>query len=143
MHLDHGVGRYRGLQHLKVADTEGDYLHLEYAGGDRLYLPVDRISLVQKYVGADGAAPALDKLGGTSWEKVKQKTRETIFAMAQGAARHLRRARDPRGARRSPQPDTYFREFEAAFPFEETPDQEQAIDDVLADMQRAASRWTG
>src|SRR5262249_23499114 len=62
VHIDHGVGRYRGLKHLQVAGTAGDYLHLEYAGGDRLYLPVDRISLVQKYVGADGATPPLDKL---------------------------------------------------------------------------------
>jgi transcription-repair coupling factor (superfamily II helicase) len=67
VHLDHGVGIYRGLRHLQVAATEGDYLHLEYAGGDRLYLPVDRISLVQKYVGADGDVPPLGKLGGASW----------------------------------------------------------------------------
>jgi transcription-repair coupling factor (superfamily II helicase) len=135
VHLDHGIGLYRGLRHLQVAGTEGDYLHLEYAGGDRLYLPVDRISLVQKYVGADGQAPALDKLGGGSWEKVKAKTRESILAMAKEllaiyAAREVdeRRAYCP--------PDPYFREFEATFPFEETPDQKQAIDDVLADLLR-------
>lgn len=136
VHLDHGVGVYRGLRHLQVAGTEGDYLHLEYAGGDRLYLPVDRISLVQKYVGADGEVPALDKLGGTSWEKVKASTRESILAMAKEllavyAAREIdeRRGYCP--------PDPYFREFEATFPFEETPDQKQAIDDVLTDLQRA------
>src|SRR5581483_9645604 len=83
VHVDHGIGAYRGLRHMQVADTEGDYLHLEYAGGDRLYLPVDRINLVQRYVSADGAAaPALDKLGGTSWERVKAKTRESLLAMA-------------------------------------------------------------
>jgi transcription-repair coupling factor (superfamily II helicase) len=135
VHLDHGVGRYRGLKHLQVAGTAGDYLHLEYAGGDRLYLPVDRISLVQKYVGADGATPPLDKLGGTSWEKVKRKTRESIFAMAKELL-DIYAAREVMDGTAYSTPDAYFREFEAAFPFEETPDQHQAIDDVLADMQR-------
>lgn len=135
VHIDHGVGRYRGLKHLRVADMEGDFLHLEYAGGDRLYLPVDRISLVQKYVGADGAAPALDKLGGTSWEKVKSKTRESILAMATELLA-IYAAREVMDRRSFSTPDQYFREFEAAFPFEETPDQQRAIDEVLADMQR-------
>jgi len=135
VHIDHGVGRYRGLKHLQVAGTDGDYLHLEYAGGDRLYLPVDRISLVQKYVGADGATPALDKLGGTSWEKVKRKTRESILAMAKELL-DVYAARAVMDGKAFTPPDAYFREFEAAFPFEETPDQQQAIDDVLADMER-------
>ncbi len=135
VHIDHGVGCYRGLKHLQVAGTEGDYLHLEYAGGDRLYLPVDRISLVQKYVGADGAPPPLDKLGGTSWERVKKKTRESIFAMAQELLA-IYAAREVMEGKAFTPPDQYFREFEAAFAFEETPDQQQAIDDVLADMQR-------
>jgi transcription-repair coupling factor (superfamily II helicase) len=135
VHIDHGVGRYRGLKHLQVANTEGDYLHLEYAGSDRLYLPVDRISLVQKYVGADGTTPALDKLGGTSWEKVKRKTRESIFAMAKELL-DIYAAREIMDRKAFTQPDPYFREFEAAFPFEETPDQERAIEEVIADMQR-------
>jgi transcription-repair coupling factor (superfamily II helicase) len=135
VHLDHGIGRYRGLKHLQVAGTAGDYLHLEYASGDRLYLPVDRINLVQKYVGGDGAAPPLDKLGGTSWIRVKQKTKESILALARDLlAVSARREISERKAFSSP--DAYFREFEAAFPFEETPDQQQAIDEVLADMQR-------
>ncbi|MFQ5667540.1 MAG: transcription-repair coupling factor, partial [Candidatus Binatia bacterium] len=135
VHIDHGVGRYRGLKHLRVAQTTGDYLHLEYAGGDRLYLPVDRISLVQKYVGADGTAPALDKLGGNSWEKVKRTTRESTFAMAKELL-EIYAARQVMDRKGFSTPDAYFREFEAAFPFEETPDQAQAINEVLADLQR-------
>jgi len=135
VHLDHGVGRYKGLKHLQVAGTAGDYLHLEYAGGDRLYVPVDRIGLVQKYVGADGAAPALDKLGGTTWERVKRKTRESILAMARELL-ELHAAREVMERKGFGAPDPYFRAFEAAFPFEETPDQQQAIDDVLGDLQR-------
>ena len=135
VHIDHGVGRYRGLKHLRVADIDGDYLHLEYSGGDRLYLPVDRINLVQKYVGADGTTPALDKLGGTSWDKVKRKTRESIFAMAKELL-DIYAAREVMEGKAFSTPDPYFREFEAAFPFEETPDQLNAINDVLGDMQR-------
>jgi len=135
VHLDHGIGLYQGLRHLRVAGTEGDFLHLEYAGGDRLYLPVERINLVQKYMGADGAAVALDKLGSTSWEKVKKKTKESILAMAHEllqvhAARELTE-RPPFSAT-----DRYYEEFCARFPFEETPGQQAAIDDVIADLLR-------
>jgi transcription-repair coupling factor (superfamily II helicase) len=135
VHIDHGVGRYRGLKHLHVAGTEGDYLHLEYAGGDRLYLPADRINLVQKYVGADGAAPALDKLGGTTWERVKSKTKESVLAMAQELL-DIYATREVMERKSFLAPDPYFREFEAAFPFEETDDQQRAIDETLADMQK-------
>jgi transcription-repair coupling factor (superfamily II helicase) len=135
VHIDHGIGRYKGLRHLTVADTEGDYLHLEYQGGDRLYVPVDRINVVEKYVGADGSAPELDKLGGTSWEKVKAKTREAVLEMAHELL-DIYAAREVMEGHAFAAPDEYFREFEARFPFEETPDQERAIDDVLADLQK-------
>ena len=135
VHLDHGVGIYRGLRHLRIADTEGDYLHLEYADADRLYLPVDRIGVVQKYVGADGSAPALDRLGGASWERVKLKTRESVLAMAKELL-DIYAARDVQSRAAYSVADPYFREFEAAFPFEETPDQKQAVEDVVTDMQR-------
>src|SRR5262249_7000196 len=87
VHVDHGIGVYRGLRHMQVAGTDGDFLHLEYAGGDRLYVPVDRINVVQRYVSADSATPALDKLGGTSWERVKARTKESILAMAHDLVR--------------------------------------------------------
>ena len=135
VHIDHGVGRYRGLKHLSIAGTDGDFLHLDYAGGDRLYLPVDRINLVQKYVGGDGTAPPLDKLGGTAWETVKKRTRESILAMAKELLA-VSAAREVMDARPAGKPDEYFAQFEAAFPFEETPDQQRAIDDVLDDLQR-------
>ncbi len=135
VHVDHGIGLYRGLKHMQVAGTEGDYLHLEYLGGDRLYLPVDRINLVQRYMSGEGAAPSLDKLGGTSWERVKARTRESLLAMAHElvqiyAAREARE-RNPYG-----ELDELYGEFVARFPFEETPDQRRAIDDVLADLAR-------
>jgi transcription-repair coupling factor (superfamily II helicase) len=133
VHVDHGIAAYRGLRHLQVADTEGDYLHLEYAGGDRLYLPVDRINLVQRYVSGDGAAPPLDKLGGTSWERVKAKTRESLLAMAQELVQ-LYAAREAHGRTGYGESDGLYGEFTARFPFEETPDQQRAIDDVIGDL---------
>jgi transcription-repair coupling factor (superfamily II helicase) len=135
VHLDHGIGRYKGLRHLTVADTEGDYLHLEYQGGDRLYVPVDRINVVEKYVGADGTPPELDKLGGTTWEKVKAKTREAVLAMAHELL-DVYATREVMEGHAFRAPDDYYREFEARFPFEETPDQERAIGEVIADLQK-------
>jgi transcription-repair coupling factor (superfamily II helicase) len=136
VHVDHGIGLYRGLRHMQVADTEGDYLHLEYAGGDRLYLPVDRINLVQRYVSGDGASPALDKLGGTSWERTKAKARESVLAMAHELVR-VYAARAAHGRPPYETDDRLYREFTMRFPFEETPDQQKAIDDVLADLEVA------
>jgi transcription-repair coupling factor (superfamily II helicase) len=135
VHVDHGIGAYRGLRHMQVADTEGDYIHLEYLGGDRMYVPVDRINLVQRYVSAEGAAPALDKLGGTSWERVKAKTKESLLAMAHELVK-VYAGREAHG--RSPYAafDGLYQEFAARFSFEETPDQQRAIDDVLADLGR-------
>ena len=133
VHLDHGIGLYRGLKHLSVAGSEGDFLHLEYQGGDRLYLPVDRVNLVQKYVGGDGAKPLLDKLGSATWERVKKKTRESILSMAHELLQlYATRARNESHAFSTDDP--YYQEFEARFPFDETPDQQRAINEVLDDL---------
>ncbi len=134
VHLDHGIGAYRGLKFMKFADIEGEFLHLEYAASDRMYLPVDRINMVQKYIGGDGAAPALDRLGGTAWEKVKAKARKSIFAMAEELVQ-LYALREARAGTAFAAPDNLYKEFEAAFEYEETPDQQRAIDETLAGMQ--------
>jgi transcription-repair coupling factor (superfamily II helicase) len=133
VHVDHGIGAYRGLKHMQVAGTEGDFLHLEYLGGDRLYVPVDRINVVQRYVSGDAAAPALDKLGGTSWERVKAKTKESILAMAHDLVK-VYAARETHGRAPYESADGLYQEFAARFPFEETPGQERAIDEVLVDL---------
>jgi transcription-repair coupling factor (superfamily II helicase) len=134
VHVDFGVGIYRGLEHLKLEGMEGDFLLLEYAGGDRLYLPVDRLNLVQRYVGAEGLEPRIDRLGGASWEKSTSKARAAVHEMAEELLRIYAARQIQEGMAFSP-PDGYFREFEAAFAWEETPDQLAAIEDVLADMQ--------
>ena len=138
VHVDHGIGYYRGLQHMDLGGgMAGDFLLLEYAGQDRLYLPVDRINLVQRYVGAEGGAePKVDKLGGTAWEKTKGKARQAVEEMA-GELLAVYAERQVREGFAFSPPDELYREFEAAFAFEETPDQLSAIEDVLGDMQHS------
>jgi len=135
VHIDFGIGRYLGLMTLNIGGLAGDYLHLQYEGNDKLYLPVDRASRIQKYVSTEEQPPALDKLGGTAWARTKQKVRESVLAMAEElvslyALRTVRKGHAFSGT------DAAYREFEAAFPFEETPDQVRAIDDVVRDMER-------
>lgn len=132
VHADYGIGRYLGLVHLQTGAVEGDFMHLEYAGKDRLYLPVERIEKVQKYL-ADGSMPKLDKMGGAAWEKAKLKARATIEEMARDLLQIQARRQMAEGFSYSP-PDRLFREFEAAFPHEETPDQLEAIEATIEDM---------
>lgn len=134
VHIDFGVGVYQGLKHLSLGDIEGDFILLEYSGTDKLYLPVDRINLVQRYVGAEGLEPKTDKLGGSSWEKAKARAREAVKEMADELLKIYAAREVQQGHAFSP-PDDLFREFEASFAFEETPDQLAAIEDVLRDME--------
>jgi transcription-repair coupling factor (superfamily II helicase) len=135
VHAEHGIGVYRGLVPLAVDGFEGEFLRIEYEGGDRLFVPVHRLNLVQRYVGGDGAAPALDRLGGQTWARTKADVRKALHRLARELlAVHAEREVAP-GFAFSPR-DAALREFEAAFPYEETPDQAAAIDDVLADLAR-------
>ena len=135
VHVEHGIGRYGGLVTLTVDGQPGDYLVLDYADGDRLYLPVQRMAAISKYVGAEGGPGRLDKLGGTSWEKTKESVRSAVRQIA-GDLLQLYAARQVLGGF-AIGPDTPWQhEFEAAFPFEETPDQLEAIAQVRADLER-------
>ncbi len=134
VHTDHGIGRYLGLTHLQTGNVEGDFLHLQYAGNDKLYLPIERIEKVQKYIGGEGHAPKLDKMGGQGWEKARLKARAAVEELARQLL-ELYAKRELRQGFAFSTPDKLFREFEATFPHEETADQQQAIDETLADMQ--------
>jgi len=133
VHIDHGIGRYRGLIHMAMGNVEGDFLHLEYAAGDNLYLPIERIEKVQKYLGGEGAHPKLERMGGTAWEKVKLKARAAIEELARDLLK-VQALRAMRQGHQYSEPDRDYREFEATFEFEETPDQMAAIDEVQSDM---------
>ena len=135
VHDEHGIGQYDGLQKLTVEGARNDFLVLRYHGGDTLYLPVDRMGLVQKYMGVEGHGPPLDKLGGKSWERVKARVRRSAEKIA-GELLRLYAQRKVAGGFAFPAADGYFRDFETGFAYEETPDQLKAIDDVLADMQQ-------
>jgi transcription-repair coupling factor (superfamily II helicase) len=133
VHLDHGIGVYRGLVKLTVGEEVNDFLDLEYQGGDRLYLPVDRLYLVQKYLGVEGVGPHIERLGGKSWEHTKKKVKKAVEKIARELVELYAQRRVLPGHHFSP-PDAVFQEFEATFEYEETPDQLQAIHEVLADM---------
>ncbi len=134
VHEEHGVGRYRGLKKLEVRGVAQDFLHLEYDGGS-VYVPVYRIGLVRRYVGGPGDVARLDKLGGKTW----QEKRRRVSTEARKVAEQLLQLYAQRRAlpgHAFPPPELVFREFEETFPFDETPDQEQAISAVIEDMQR-------
>lgn len=134
VHTEHGIGTYRGLIELKAGYSVAEMLCIEYLGNDRLFLPVHRLNLVQRYGGADDSSPRIDRLGGQSWEKAKRKVKKSLRNMASELLT-LHAAREiAQGYSFSPR-DAYFEEFEASFPFEETPDQLGAIEEVLSDMQ--------
>jgi transcription-repair coupling factor (superfamily II helicase) len=134
VHADHGIGLYLGLEQLSGSGLSGDFLKLEYAGGDTLYLPVERIEKVQKYAAGDLQSIRLDKMGGTAWAKTCQKARAVVEEMARELLTIYAR-REMAEAFAFSAPDDVFRSFEASFPYEETPDQLAAIQDVLEDMQ--------
>jgi transcription-repair coupling factor (superfamily II helicase) len=133
VHEEHGVGRYLGLQTLRVEGMETEFLALEYARGDKLYVPVSSLHLISRYTGASPEAAPLHRLGGDQWERTRRKAAEKVRDVAAELLDiHARRAAHRGYA--FPSPDQDYRAFAAAFEFEETPDQQQAIDSVLADM---------
>ncbi len=133
VHTDHGIGIYRGLLKLRLGKEEHDFLLIEYQGGDKLYVPVYRLNRVQKYVGAGEGEPRIDKLGGTTWENAKKRVKRSLRELAEELVKLYAQRMVARGHRFLP-PDELYREFEAAFEYDETPDQQQAIEDVQADM---------
>ncbi|MFI3270882.1 MAG: transcription-repair coupling factor [Pseudomonadota bacterium] len=136
VHRDYGVARFGGLHHLDLGGVANDFLLLEYAADDKLYLPVDRLSLVQRYKGGDEARPILDKLGGGAWQASKDKARKAIEKIAADLVEMYAYRKVAKGFQYGPVGELY-REFEASFGFEETPDQAKAIQDVLDDMEKS------
>jgi transcription-repair coupling factor (superfamily II helicase) len=134
VHQDHGIGRFGGLVKMEIEQKVNDFVIVEYTGNDRLYVPADRISILQKYIGADEKDPKLDQLGGRSWDVAKEKARKSIREIAKHLV-ELYALRKHRGGHAYSRPDPFYREFEAGFEHEETRDQIKAIEDVLDDME--------
>ncbi len=133
VHEDHGIGRYGGLLKMEVAGKVSDFLLINYAENDKLYIPADRIGILQKYVGPEEKEPKLDRLGGRSWNVAKQRAKRSIREIAKQLVDLYALRMHKKGYAFSP-PDTLFKEFEATFEHEETPDQVKAIEEVIRDM---------
>ncbi|WP_193164075.1 transcription-repair coupling factor [Microbulbifer hainanensis] len=133
VHIDHGVGRYRGLQHLEIDGQPAEFLTLEYADEAKLYVPVASLHLISRYSGADEALAPQHKLGSEQWQKAKRKAAEKVRDAA-AELLDIYARREARVGHAFADPGLAYREFAAGFPFEETPDQQQAIEAVVADM---------
>ncbi len=133
VHRDHGLGRFSGLVNMELGGRHSDFMLIEFRGGDKLYVPVDRLHWVSRYQGLGDREPRLDRLGSTRWQATKKKVTEAVWKVAQElldihARRELRQ-----GHRFSP-PGELYRQLEESFPYEETDGQARAIADVLGDM---------
>ncbi|MDX1253123.1 MAG: transcription-repair coupling factor [Gammaproteobacteria bacterium] len=133
VHEEHGVGRYLGLQTLNVGDIETEFLTLEYAGGDKLYVPVSSLHLISRYSGAAAENAPLHRLGGEQWQRAKRKAAEQVRDVA-AELLDIYARRAARKGHAFPPPDEQYTAFTAGFPFEETPDQQAAIQDVIINM---------
>jgi transcription-repair coupling factor (superfamily II helicase) len=134
VHEDHGIARFAGFDTKTVANVTRDYLYLEYAGSDRVFVPVDQLAKISRYVGAGGAHPPLSKLGGTRWDTIKARARKAAQELA-GELLNLYAERKRREGHAFPPDSDWQRDFEDAFPFTETSDQRDAIEMVKADME--------
>ncbi len=134
VHMEHGVGRYEGLHNLDINGISQDFILIVYQDEDKLYLPVDRIEMIGKYIGVDGYTPVLDKIGSKAWIKSKAKAKEEVEKMAADLLDLYAKRKINKGFSFS-RPDNYYNDFETTFPYEETRDQLKAIDDIHLDME--------
>jgi transcription-repair coupling factor (superfamily II helicase) len=135
VHAHHGIGQYMGLEHIVVEGVGRDFMQLAYAGADRLYVPVDQMHLVRKYAVGDGAAPRLSKMGGSDWVRTRARVREAVDRIASELVR-LYAARETAAGHPFSADTPWQGELEESFPYDETPDQTEAIRVVKDDMER-------
>ncbi len=134
VHVDYGIGRFTGLEKVRVDGRETECLTIRYLGGDRIFVPLDQMHLVEKYIGKEGAVPTIDRLGSTRWQRTKERTKKVLEDVARELLEIYAAREIARGNAFSP--DTpWQKELEAAFPFEETPHQLAATNDTKRDME--------
>jgi len=134
VHANHGVGVYKGIKQIDVGGHKRDYLDIVYDKGDKLYVPVDQLDLIQKYIGSEGKFPKVNKLGSIEWQKAKAKARKSINEIAQDLVK-LYAMRSTVKGHKFPKDTQWQKQFEDEFPFEETPDQLTSIDEIKLDME--------
>ncbi|WP_210367660.1 transcription-repair coupling factor [Bacillus sp. REN3] len=135
VHVNHGIGKYLGIETLVINGVHKDYLHIRYQGTDKLYVPVEQIDLVQKYVGSEGKEPKIYKLGGNDWKRVKSKVQSSVQNIADDLIKLYAERESSVGYAFSPDSEMQ-REFEASFPYQETDDQIRSIQEIKRDMER-------
>jgi transcription-repair coupling factor (superfamily II helicase) len=134
VHTEHGIGRFTGFDTKTVAGVTRDYLEVEYRDGDRVFVPTDQLDRLSRYVGAEGAAPPLSKLGSKTWDNMKARAQRAAAELA-GELINLYAERQRRAGHAYPQDSDWQLEFERAFPYRETDDQLEAIEQTKADME--------
>ena len=136
VHESHGIGKFVGIEQLTVQGVRKDYLKVKYAGEDSLYIPVDQLGMLQKYIGGDGVAPRLNKLSGGEWKATKARARAAVDDMAQELIRSIQRPGCTRKVMLFRQDTVWQSEFEDSFPYTETEDQLRCIEEIKQDMER-------
>ena len=134
VHVSHGIGKYIGVETLEVAGIHRDYLHIQYGGDDKLFVPTDQVSLLQKYIGAEGAVPRLHRMGTADWARARAKAQKSVEDIADRLLEIYAERTLVEGHAFTPD-DANQREFEEAFPYEETEDQLRAIAEIKRDME--------
>ncbi|MBN8237489.1 transcription-repair coupling factor [Halobacillus kuroshimensis] len=135
VHASHGIGKYLGIETLKMGGSHKDFLMVNYSGNDKLYVPIDQIDMIQKYVGSEGKEPKVYKLGGSEWKKVKSRVQSSVEDIADDLI-ELYAEREASKGHAFQEDGEMQREFEAAFPYEETEDQLRCIEEIKADMEQ-------
>ncbi|MGF0110279.1 transcription-repair coupling factor [Clostridium sp. SGI.024] len=134
VHANHGVGVYKGIKQIEVGGHKRDYLYIVYDKGDKLYVPVEQLDLVQKYIGSEGKTPKVNKLGSAEWSKAKAKVRKSINEIAQDLVKLYATRATLKGYKYNKDTE-WQRQFEDEFPFEETPDQLTSLEEIKKDME--------
>lgn len=136
VHHNHGIGKYVGIGTLEIGGIHRDYLHIVYAGGDKLSVPIDQVDMIQKYVGNEEKEPKINKLGGSEWTKAKSKARASVQDIADDLIKLYAQRQSTPGFAFS-KDTSYQQEFEAMFPYDETRDQLRAIEEIKRDMEKS------
>src|SRR5699024_4731706 len=135
VHESHGIGKYVGIETVEVAGLHKDYMLIMYSGDDKLFVPVDQIDLVQKFVGSEGKEPRLYKLGGSEWTRVKNRVRSSVEDIADELIK-LYAEREARKGYAFSSDSSLQQEFEASFAYQETTDQLRCVEEIKEDMEK-------
>jgi len=135
VHINYGIGRFSGIDRMRVLGNERDYIKVEYADSETVFVPIEQANLIQRYIGNEGESPRLDKLGSKSWESRKSKVRKSVEVLAERLIRIYARRKTAKGFAFPPD-EQWQAEFEASFPFDETVDQLRCVEEIKRDMEQ-------